>query len=1168
MLIHSLNEPIESAMQDDNQNDIPADRESRFNRLLEEWEQRFLNTGEDLSPEQLSPQGPRELWEALRNDIESLKQFGVQFIDLPNSARAEAEPLSFVSDQYASVELVGEGGQGHVLRARDKSLDREVAVKLLKARWRWNASAQSRLEQEARITGKLEHPGVIPLYGFGYDKSGQPFYAMRYLRDERTFDRAIGQLLEMTHESERAIAFRNLLGQFSTICRTIDYAHFRGVVHRDIKPDNIMTGNFGEVFVADWGLAKMISEDELPADSEELPTDAGVTFSHASGIAGTLGYMSPEQASGGSRVGVESDVFSLGATLYHLLTGQAPFHGDSVSELLRQVQAGQFVNPRVIRPETPRALEAICLKAMSGSPGNRYATAGAIADEIERWLADEPVHAWPEPIAEQVRRWVKRRRVLVTSTFATLLVASVLLTIGAIRLDLARRAELSAKVDLAKANAGLAEQNVRLRRPQYASQIRLIESLYDLGELNDADRVLLSTDEDLRGYEWSFWKNACQQPRLLSVRARNDSLDQLGQPALTLGAISPDGSRIAAVVRNVSLMQNGYAWAIRVVDVPSRSVLWEHKTKNLVRSVSFLPDGGRLLVEAEVHPAESTISLGDALRDLHRGQKVASDEPKEASERFSPEEQPPSVELVFLVLQSADGTVLETIDQNKMASFMAEISGTSSSLDGLNLPKIAVIMAQQSSPDEASNTPEPVSFSIEEQDLGEQESDTIREQTGASRRNVQFMVKRGDSTEPVGSVMLRLPVDVRITAAALNATRTLAATALSDGSVRVWRVPDGAPFALFNSNSSEVQQLAFDAKVNAMLLWLGKSLLGDANEFFTAELPNPATIDAMPEGWPMSFDEVARVAKSANGNVIVFVTVDRSLQVWDLKGDRMLLQEALPISDGTTEYEVALQENGSRVAIVSRSVPESQTELTVIDVANRKPLWSSNAFGAPMCFAGDELIVRRIASQSMLRLDAQTGEVRGELPPWEADSPAVDISRLAYNQSQNVLVGFPKVIDHWMRRRRESDLVYSLSLGSRKITRVRSPSPGTARPVSLVRFSRDGTRAIVAYEEDSRVEIWDAQKWRIQAILDDHQGEITDLAFSHQETRVATASRDGSIKIWDVQTGSLFATVLNTNGESNGIWFVGFGKDDLEIIAGSSQGICRWNGKQRDPELN
>ena len=227
----------------------------------------------------------------------------------------------------------------------------------------------------------------------------------------------------------RSLELRKLLRRFTDVCNAIEYAHSRGVLHRDIKPGNIIVGKHGETLVVDWGLAKPLGRVEPGSESGErtlVPSSASGSAETLPGSAlGTPAYMSPEQAEGDlEHLGPRSDVYSLGATLYCLLTGKPPFEGD-VADVIRGVQKGGFPPPRAVDPSIDRALEAVCLKAMALKPADRYASPKALAEDVERWMADEPVTAWREPWARTLARWLTRHRVGVTAAGAAVLVALV-----------------------------------------------------------------------------------------------------------------------------------------------------------------------------------------------------------------------------------------------------------------------------------------------------------------------------------------------------------------------------------------------------------------------------------------------------------------------------------------------------------------------------------------------------------------------------------------------------------------------------------------------------------------------------------------------------------------------------------------------------------------------
>jgi formylglycine-generating enzyme required for sulfatase activity/serine/threonine protein kinase len=353
------------------------------------------------------------------------------------------EPASTLNGpRYRVLRHHADGGIGRVSVALDLEIRRKVALKELHDRFADDPNIRKRFLLEVEVTGRLEHPGVIPVYGLGQDGRGRPFYAMRFIEGED-----LGQAIQSFHAAdlrparkpgERALALRQLLRRFVDTCNVVAYAHSRGVLHRDLKPGNILLGPYGETLVVDWGLAKLVDGplSAVETGEEELghePDDA-CDQTLKGDVLGTIAYMSPEQANdSGGPLGTASDVYSLGATLYHILSGRAPIEKADKYTMLSCARRGEFLRPRQVNQRVPAALEAICLRAMSYGPKDRYPSPRALANDIEHWLADEPVSAWKEPWPLRTRRWVARHRTPVASAAAALAVAA--LAIGYLLYD-------------------------------------------------------------------------------------------------------------------------------------------------------------------------------------------------------------------------------------------------------------------------------------------------------------------------------------------------------------------------------------------------------------------------------------------------------------------------------------------------------------------------------------------------------------------------------------------------------------------------------------------------------------------------------------------------------------------------------------------------------------
>ena len=364
------------------------------------------------------------------------------------------------------------GGLGEVFVALDSELHREVALKQMLEKHADDPVSRQRFVLEAEVTGGLEHPGIVPVYGLGTYGTGRPYYAMRFIKGDSLKEAIeqfhgeaiVGSAVRTTPAKKTVrtadptgLELRRLLRRFLDVCNAIDYAHSRGVIHRDIKPANIILGKHGETLVVDWGLAKAVGRADPSVGEQTIaPSSSGSSETMPGSALGTPAYMSPEQASGDlDRLGPRSDVYSLGATLYCLLTGKPPFEGEDVGEILRKVQRGDFVPPRQLESSLDAALEAVCLKAMANQPGDRYPSCRALADDVERWMADEPVSAWAEPWTRKLLRWLTRHRTGVTGAAAAVLA-------GVVGLSAVLAVQARANLALADKNTALTVANAKI----------------------------------------------------------------------------------------------------------------------------------------------------------------------------------------------------------------------------------------------------------------------------------------------------------------------------------------------------------------------------------------------------------------------------------------------------------------------------------------------------------------------------------------------------------------------------------------------------------------------------------------------------------------------------------------------------------------------------------
>jgi WD40 repeat protein/tRNA A-37 threonylcarbamoyl transferase component Bud32 len=430
---------------------------------------------------------------SMRQDLERLDDSDLTASVARVSAAREAPDPEATSTWDGSPTLRGDrfrvlrpfeakGNLGELFVAHDMELHREVLLKQVKIDHADQEEIRARFLLEAEITGNLEHPGIVPVYGLGTYANGRPFYAMRRIKGQSLKDAVADFHLATGGEAGRGLAFQRLLRRFVDVCNTIAYAHSRGVLHRDIKPANIMVGPYGETIVIDWGLAKPVGHQ---VESKTTPTEGTLHPASATGspetidgsVIGTPQYMSPEQAAGqADRVGPASDVYSLGATLYVLLTGSVPFQG-SFSEVLGKVRRGEFHPPRQVTVDVSHALQAVCLKAMALRPEDRYPSARELGNDIERWLADEPVSVGREPVRERFARWARHHKTLVSGALVlALVVPAALAALTMIR----ERAEAAKSLAEQKARTAERSRELEEQKARSAEQLRLVQQYHNL----------------------------------------------------------------------------------------------------------------------------------------------------------------------------------------------------------------------------------------------------------------------------------------------------------------------------------------------------------------------------------------------------------------------------------------------------------------------------------------------------------------------------------------------------------------------------------------------------------------------------------------------------------------------------------------------------------------
>jgi WD40 repeat protein/tRNA A-37 threonylcarbamoyl transferase component Bud32 len=499
---------------------------------------------------------------------------------LPNPAAARhfaagGERLPVVPG-YEVLGGLGHGGMGVVYKARQTALKRVVALKMVLGRHP-AADDLARFRTEAEAIARLQHPNIVQVHEVG-EHAGQPFFSLEYCGGG-----SLAEKLKGTPLPGRAAA-----AVVETLARAIQAAHDRQIVHRDLKPANVLLTEDGTPKVTDFGLAKKLDE-------------AGQTTAGA--IMGTPSYMAPEQAGGKSgEVGPAADVYALGAILYECLTGRPPFKAATAAETVRQVLQEEPVAPRQVNPGVPRDLETVCLKCLQKDAGRRYATAREVAEDLRRFLADEPIQARPTPAWRRLARWTRRRPALATSVAVSLVAlaglyllalvynAQVQKALGEVRearseTEQQREAAKQARADAEGFRTGAARAKTeaeikldRARRILFARQLGKVEALWrpdperGLSLLEDAGQF----PPYLRDFTWGYYHHLCKRDDLtLREQPGWDPCLAFSPTGATLAVGTPDG-------------------AVRLVDFSGTARVLRSAARSPVRAVAFAPDGQTL----------------------------------------------------------------------------------------------------------------------------------------------------------------------------------------------------------------------------------------------------------------------------------------------------------------------------------------------------------------------------------------------------------------------------------------------------------------------------------------------------------------------------------------------------------------------------------------------
>lgn len=1042
---------------------------------------------------------------ALREDLISLgavelaasvAAFAAQAEPDPNATQAFLEGAPRPETRYHVLRSLGQGGMGKVWVALDNELHREVAFKHLLPKYAEDPDFQERLKLEAEITGNLEHPGIVPVYSLGSYGDGQPFYAMRLIPGD-----SLKEAIDLFHEkdetagrkpAERNLELRSLLGRFMDACHAIQYAHSRKVLHRDLKPANIVLGNYGDTLVVDWGLAKAMSTKNSQPAHSELPVDpiAGrelVGTEMGAQGAGTPEYMSPEQMSGRlDLLDERSDVYSLGATLYHLLTGRPPFAGENRDEVRRKVERGEFKAPHIVSKSVPRPLSEICLKAMARHPKDRYSSALQLVSDIEHWQADEAVLAYEEDWRGPLARWLRKRAAGVAISAVALLLLTIVAVVAAVMIFGEKQ---------------IADQQTRLaERHLYASRMNNSQASFETNQVGETVRLLklvkneISSNSPL-GFEWHYWDRLCHQ-ELHELVGHTDQVAAV--------AFSRDGMQLVSGSVNKDK-------TVRLWDVATESsirIFIGHKGH--VWGVAISPDGKRLASASEDKTARIwEASTGKELYSLPHDGIVNS-------VAFSPDGQwlaSASHDKTVKIWEVESGTLLRTLSKHT-----APIETVAFSPDGLLLASAS----------------HDTTVKVWHADTGE-ESQTLRGHTDKvwsvafspdGKRLASASVDRTVKVWDLGekqSFHTLIGHTRNVVSVAFSPDGSRIASASHDQTIKVWDSDTGEELRTIKGHTAEVNSLAFNRQGH----------LASASHDHTVKIWD---LDREPEPRTLS-GHTSKVGSVAfGGGRIVSGSDDATVKVWDAATHKNLLTITRHADIVT---RVAFSSDSKLLASASRD-----TTARVWDTETGKELLTFNSHKSAVnciAFSPDPAIPGQVASGSadgkIFLWEAATGRVLLTL-----SGHAGGITNLAFSRDGKRLASTSddKTVKIWNSVSGQELLTltgHSLSVSgvafSPNGTRIASASHdktvrlwdattgqklflimGHTELVNCVAFSPDGKRLATA-SADKTAKIWDAETGQMLLNLKGHIQDVTSVAFSTDGNQVATAGNDRKIEIWD-----------------------------------------------------